>query len=117
MDPNTNFLKYEYESDQSSSDSHPNKLANNETGPQFSKFIVDSTTSFCGSNEVKREVKIIFLHHSTGLNVYRYPAQGIPAWFKKYNATGKTVYAISHEWYPQADNMPVHYYRSWLEGR
>jgi len=116
-DPNTNFLKYEYESDHNSADSHPNKLANNATGPGLAQFIVDATTSFYGGSRAGQKVKTVFLHHSTGLNVYRYPAQGIPAWFKKYNATGKIVLSISPEWYPQAGNMPVHYYRSWLEGR
>jgi len=115
VDPDTNFLKYEYESNHNSQDSHPNKLANNEAGPLFSKFIVDSMMSFNGSSEVKREVKIMFLHHSTGLNVYKYPSQGVPAWFTRFNASSNMSYLISHRWYPQAGNMPVHYYRSWLE--
>lgn len=117
VDPDTNFLKYEYESGHNSPDSHPNKSANNEAGPQFSKFVVESIMSFYGSSEVRREVKIIFLHHSTGLNVYKYPSQGVPEWFTKFNTSSNMRYLISHKWYPQAGNMPVHYYRSWLEGR
>jgi hypothetical protein len=42
MGLNTNLLKYEYESNQESDNSHPNKLANNETGPKFARFIFDS---------------------------------------------------------------------------
>jgi hypothetical protein len=117
VDPDTNFLKYEYESDHNSPDSHPNKLANDKAGPQFSKFTVDSIMSFYGRSEVKREVRIIYLHHSTGLNVYQYPSQGVPAWFTRFNASSNTSYLISHKWYPLDGNMPVNYYRSWLEGR
>jgi hypothetical protein len=117
MDTNNNFLKYEYESDHKSANSHPNKLANNEAGPKFARFIVDSVTSFYGNRQFEQEVKIMFLHHSTGLNVYQYPSQGMPAWFTSFNASSNMSYMITHKWYPQAGNMPVHYYRSWLEGR
>ena len=114
IDPNTNFLKYEYEYDHDSPDSHPNKSANNEAGPKFARFIVDSITSFYGNSQVGREVKIIFLHHSTGINVYQYQAQGVPAWFKKFNGAGGTKHLIRERWYPSEGNMPVHYYRCWL---
>jgi len=117
MDVNTNFLRYDYESSHNSSDSHPNKLANNETGPRFAQFIVDSIASFYGSSKVGKEVKIVFLHHSTGLNVYKYLDQGVPAWFGKYNAASRTVHLISHKWYPSDGNMPVNYYRSWIKGQ
>jgi hypothetical protein len=117
VDPDTNFLKYEYESDHDIAESHPNKLANNKAGPALAQFIVDSTSNFYSGGMAGQEVRIVVLHHSTGLNVYQYPVQGIPAWLKKYNATGKIVHSISHKWYPQAGNMPVHYYHSWLEGR
>jgi len=114
MDPNTNFLKYEYESSHDSSDSHPNKVANSNAGPQFARFIVDSIANFYGSSKVGQGAKIVFLHHSTGLNVYKYPDPGVPAWFDKYNATNGTSHLISHNWYPSDGNMPVHYYRRWL---
>ncbi len=117
MDPDTNFLRYEYELSHSRSDSHPNKLANNETGPQLARFIVDSMANFYGSGKVGRGAKIVFLHHSTGLNVYEYPDSGVPAWFDKYNATSGVNHLISHKWYPSDGNMPVHYYHSWLTGR
>ncbi len=117
MDPATNYLKYEYELAHNSPDSHPNKLANNEAGPGLARFIVGAMAKFYGDSKDGQKVKIIFLHHSTGLNVYRYPVQGIPAWFKKYDTTGRIVHSISHKWYPQAGNMPAHYYHCWLEGR
>lgn len=117
IDPDTDFLNYGYESDHNSPDSHPNKLANNKAGPEFAKFIVDSIMSVYGSSQIKRKVKIVFLHHSTGLNVYKHPSQGVPAWFTRFNASSNMSYLISHKWYPQDGNMPVHYYRSWLDGR
>lgn len=116
-DPDNHFLKYEYESDHRSADSHPNELANNETGPALARFIVASVGSFYGNSKTRKEVKIIFLHHSTGLNVYRYPVQGLPLWFKNFNASSNIKYKTSRKWYPRAGNMPVHYYRRWLEGR
>ncbi len=117
MDPDTNFLRYDYELSHSNPDSHPNKLANNQAGPQFAQFIVDSVANFYGSSKVIQKVKTVFLHHSTGLNVYKYPDSGVPAWFDKYNATNGINHLISHKWYPLDGNMPVHYYHSWLTGR
>ena len=114
MDPETNFLKYEYELNHHTSDSHPNKLANNNAGPQFAKFIVDSISNFYVSSKAGKGAKIVFLHHSIGLNVYQYPDLGVTAWFKKSNASNGTNYVISHKWYPRDGNMPVHYYCRWL---
>jgi hypothetical protein len=117
MDPNTNFLKYEYESSHHSPDSHPNRLANSEVSPRFAQYIVDAIGKYYGRGQVEHGRKIVFLHHSTGLNIYRYPPPGIAAWFDQYNTTRGTDYLISHQWYPRDGNMPVHYYRNWLEGR
>jgi hypothetical protein len=115
IDPWTNFLKYEYELSHDNSDSHPNKFANNEAGPRFAQFIVDAVTGFYGGDRIRREIKIVLLHHSVGYNVYRYPNRGIPDWFARYKTAGGMVYSISHKWYPTNDNMPVHYYRSWIQ--
>lgn len=38
------FLKYEYERSHTGTDSHPNTLANNYTGPLFAQFIADAAT-------------------------------------------------------------------------
>ncbi len=115
MDPETNFLKYEYEKEHENRDSHPNEAANNAAGPQFAQFIVDSIESFNSRAETTHSKKIVFLHHSTGRNVYNYPDQGIPEWINDYNETNKTKYKISEIWYPSTGNMPVHYYKSWLK--
>ncbi len=60
--------------------------------------------------------RIIFLHHSTGGNVYNYPDEGVPAWFSDYNAAHGTNFQISDRWYPSDNNMPVDYYQEWIEG-
>jgi len=70
MDPDTNFLKYEYESEHNIPDSHPNNTANNNAGPQFAEFIVDSIANFYGNSRIRSGAGIIFLHHSVGLSFY-----------------------------------------------
>jgi hypothetical protein len=117
VDPNTNFLKYEYESSHESPDSHPNELANNETGPKFAQFILDSIADFTDSKTLQPSARIIFLCHSTGQRLYEYSALGMKAWFARYNASRGTSILVRSCWYPLAGNMPVHYYRSWVIGR
>lgn len=114
MDPSTNFLKYEYEYSHESPDSHPNQRANNEAGPRLGQFISDAKGQFFTVPRRLPKVKIMFLHHSTGLSVFRYPALGLPGWFKAQAGSDKAL-AISHQWYPREGNMPVHYYRRWLK--
>jgi len=114
MDPDTNFLKYEYELEHNTPDSHPNNLANNTTGPQFAEFIVDSIANFYGGSKIVNEARIVFLHHSVGLNIYNYPDRGVPNWLGKYNDSHGLNHVISHRWYPWDGNMPEHYYRRWI---
>ena len=117
MDPDTNFLKYKYELSHSKSDSHPNKVANNDTGPQFAQFIANSINDFANGRSMGEKARIIFLSHSTGRGVYEYSDMGICAWFDLYNTTNRTNHLISRCWYPSGGNMPVDYYRSWLTDR
>ncbi len=114
MDPDTNCLKYEYERDHERGNSHPNDMANNVAGPQFAQFIVDSFADFTGGIPAGQKAKIMFLHHSTGGNVYEYPNLGVFDWFDDYNNTNGTDFEASEEVYPSGGNMPVHFYRSWL---
>lgn len=93
-EPDTNFLKYEYELSHQRPDSHPNRLANDTAGPEFAKFIVDSTIDFYDNRHNEKTIKILFLHHSTGRNVYQYPSQGLPAWFEKLNGSSGITYLI-----------------------
>jgi hypothetical protein len=116
-DPKTNFLKYEYELNHDSPDSHPNKLANNEAGPRFARFILNAATDFYRGANTRQGVNMVFLHHSTGLNVYRYPEQGIPGWLASHQVDGGARCSIAHQWYPSDNNMPVHYYRRWLQNQ
>ncbi len=113
MDHDTNFLKYEYEKSHENPDSHPNEAANNATGPQFAQFIVNSIADFTGKKEFKHKANIVFLHHSTGRNVYNYTNLGVSNWIKNYNNAHKTYYNISDVWYPVEGNMPVHYCHKW----
>jgi hypothetical protein len=109
-----NFLKQEYEINHRRPDSHPNKLANNTSGPELAKFLVNSLTDFYGNS--RKGFKIVFLHHSTGYNVFQYPSQGLKSWLDEYNTSYGTNHYISEKWYPGAGNMPVHYYQKWIEG-
>jgi hypothetical protein len=112
-DPNTNFLKYDYERDHDNPDSHPNELANNEVGPMFAQFIVDTITDF-SKGEPWQTAKIMFLCHSTGRNVYNYTDLGLKAWFARHNSSNRTSFSMQKRWYPVGGNMPVDYYHSWL---
>ncbi|MEF3692212.1 MAG: hypothetical protein V3574_04140 [Candidatus Moraniibacteriota bacterium] len=47
-----NYLKYEYEISHSSSDSHPNTLANQTIGSVFAQFIVDAIEDFSGEEDI-----------------------------------------------------------------
>lgn len=116
MDPDINFLKYEYEYSHHGPNSHPNQLANNEAGPKFAQFIIDSISNFTGSETLRQAARIIFLCHSTGQHVYEYIGLGMKAWFARHNASRKTNLSIHKRWYPSDGNMPVHYYLSWVIG-
>lgn len=112
-DPKGNFLKYEYEIDHGAANAHPNDLANIIIGTQFTEFITESVANFFGKGKSKNRIRIIFLHHSIGLNVYNYPSLGASKWFTHYNTSNNTKYMISHKWYPRERNMPLDYYRRW----
>lgn len=47
---NDNYLKFEYEGSHTSSDSHPNTLANQTVGPIFAQFIVDTAAASVSSD-------------------------------------------------------------------
>lgn len=117
MDPSTGCLKREYELGHERPDSHPNSVANNVAGPCFAQFLVDSIVSFRGGVPEGVSERIVFLHHSTGANVYHYPDLGVRRWFDEYNRAHGTAFSISDLWYPAGGNMPVDYYRVWLANR
>jgi len=115
MDPADNFLKYDFERDHESSDSHPNDAANNYAGPVFAQFIADESAAFFGDQKTAEGVDIMFLHHSTGGNVYEYKDKGVADWMKDYNQANGTKLQLHESWYPPDNNMPVHYYQAWLD--
>lgn len=77
--------------------------------------------------------KVIFLHHSTGLNIWkgensdlgriermRGKEYDVPAWFTDYNRTHGTNYQITEQAFPKAkpygwQNYPFDYYNIWVK--
>ena len=64
-----------------------------------------------------KDVKIIFLHHSTGNCVWR---GGVPEWLKAYNSTNGTNYSIAEQAFPKEKpygwaNYPYDYWKIWVE--
>ncbi len=62
------------------------------------------------------DVKIIFLHHSTGAGVYN---AGVAAWFDNYNITNSKNYQITERAYPKNSpygwhNYPYDYWNIWV---
>jgi hypothetical protein len=61
---------------------------------------------------------IIFLHHSTGGNLYN--EGGVADWFTTYNTTHGTNYQITERWYPDSpypdgENYPYDYWHLWVD--
>lgn len=85
--------------------------------------------SNCGSNHASMK-KIIFLHHSTGYNiwvgntnryVYKITRKGdVQKYFDEYNRKNKTDFAISEMAFPKSSpygwkNYPYDYYNIWVK--
>lgn len=68
--------------------------------------------------EESNNVRIIFLHHSTGGRVWN---SGVPKLIKEYNQNNKTNYQISEQNYPSTkggypwSNYPYDYYNLWVK--
>ncbi len=63
------------------------------------------------------EVKTIFLHHSTGNNIWN---GGVSGWFDGFNADSTTQYLISKRAYPSGspyswNNYPYDYWNIWVD--
>jgi hypothetical protein len=64
-----------------------------------------------------RNAKIIFLHHSTGQNVWN---GGVEDWFKAYNEKNGTSYSIREQAFPKDspygwENYPYDYWNIWVK--
>lgn len=67
--------------------------------------------------QAEKSASIIFLHHSTGNNIWK---GGVPAWFEKYNAENGTDYNIIERAFPSGDpykwkNYPFDYWNIWVQ--
>jgi hypothetical protein len=65
----------------------------------------------------KNSTNIIFLHHSTGKNIWD---GGIKEWFKNYNQTNKVNYSIIEQNFPKKSpygwaNYPFDYWNIWVK--
>lgn len=56
-------------------------------------------------------VPFLFLHHSTGANVW---GGGVPAWFTAYNAAHATQYQPNEKWFDPGSNNPYDYWDRWI---
>lgn len=70
-----------------------------------------------GQQQEEESVKIIFLHHSTGQNIWD---GGVPGWFEKYNLENGTDYRIEERYFPKQspygwNNYPYDYWNIWVE--
>ena len=66
--------------------------------------------------EAIKSAKIIFLHHSTGNNIWK---GGVPEWFDKFNTEQGTDYKITERAFPSGDpyewkNYPIDYWNIWV---
>lgn len=62
------------------------------------------------------DVKIIFLHHSTGQCIWN---GGVPSWFTQYNSDNSTDYYINEQAFPKSspygwNNYPYDYWNIWV---
>ncbi len=95
-----------------------------------SLLMVQCTTKFVSK---KGEIKILFLHHSTGDAIWKGGSQSVeikgihlgaaydvPQWFKTYNKTKGTDYQITQKIFPNEkpygwSNYPYDYYNIWVK--
>lgn len=74
-----------------------------------------ATTSTVSSSETKAASSAVFLHHSTGENIWN---GGVPAYFDKYNDDMGTDFQISELAFPSDEygweNYPYDYWNIWV---
>ncbi|KKP79881.1 MAG: hypothetical protein A2271_01340 [Candidatus Moranbacteria bacterium RIFOXYA12_FULL_35_19] len=73
---------------------------------------------FVKNVEASGNESIMFLHHSTGGNLYT--TGGVSAWFSNYNQNNGTSYQITQRSYPTTpypwNNYPYDYWNLWING-
>jgi len=81
--------------------------------------------------QMNKQVRIIFLHHSTGKNIWRgdvsklsykiFKKSAVQKWFSKYNRQNSTNYQIEETYFPNDKggygwkNYPYDYYNIWVK--
>ena len=85
----------------------------------YSAEIIDDNASSTSSEGkmMSNDANIIFLHHSTGNNVWK---GGVPAYFDKHNDKNETNYRITERAFPSGDpyawkNYPFDYWNIWVK--
>jgi len=72
--------------------------------------------AFTKASSLTTHSNIIFLHHSTGRNVYN--IGNVEEWFGEYNTTNNTNFSINERDYPATpyphDNYPYDYWNLWI---
>jgi len=101
----------------------------------ISSFITIVLTVQCTSDKSNSadSVKILFLHHSTGYNIWKGDTKtlevkgikigedyAVPKWFKAYNKSKATSYTITEQNFPKMEpygweNYPYDYYNIWVK--
>jgi len=81
---------------------------------------IDEETNQSTNSNIKEvvtdQVRIIFLHHSTGANIWQ---GGVADWFANYNSQNGTNYQINEREFPKDspygwDNYPYDYWNIWV---
>jgi hypothetical protein len=69
-----------------------------------------------GEQPERGEMRVLFLHHSTGQVIWQ---GGVPQWFEEYNEGNSTDYQITSQVFPKRtpygwDNYPYDYWNIWV---
>ena len=95
------------------------KLVENPVNPEVNNNTVENANSETVNDFDQKsfqKTKIIFLHHSTGSNIWQ---GGVADWFDDYNDTNGTDYQITEQEFPQDspygwENYPYDYWNIWV---
>lgn len=74
------------------------------------------TAAIASDKPLPKNARILFLHHSTGENVWN---GGLPEWIQTYNARNGTAYQIREQAFPKDspygwENYPYDYWNIWV---
>jgi len=78
--------------------------------PGLQAFAAASQLDF-QATAIAGDVQIMFLHHSTGGNVW---GGGVPEWFDTFNAAHGTHYLAYEKWFDPGSNNPYDYWDHWV---